>query len=197
MSTISLRQDPRASFYAHFVRASTKRDKREYVAKLATLWARTCHQNGRTGAIMFDIDDTLIDGNECIKNGFEAMKEFYEYASTLFPVYLVTARPDSEHDRVIRMLHRKGLPIPPDRLHMLPEHLYDGPSQHVEDFKWKKFCEMHVRHNGVLIRIGDRMWDVAHRDSLHTYLSHVDDRECYVFFDTALGGCASLKLPGS
>ena len=55
-----------------------------------------------------------------------------------------------------------------------------------------------VRKEGaVLARCGDKLWDVAHIDSLSTYLKHVDDKDCYVFFDPRLGGCLSAKLPGA
>ncbi|MEC7000354.1 MAG: hypothetical protein VXX04_00805, partial [Actinomycetota bacterium] len=122
-----------------------------------------------------------------------------------------TARPDSEHANVMRMLRGRGFCIPPDRLHMLPHHQYyakdDEP--HVERFKWETFAKISKTHGGVVARFGDKMWDVAHVASLHPghdgyrsadnagYLSHVPDKACYIFVDPALKGTASFKLPGA
>lgn len=145
---------------------------------------------------MVDIDDTLIDGNERVAHGFEFMKRLYEGASLLYPVHVVTARPDSDHASCMRMLRERGFSIPPDRLHMLPAHLYDGPSRHVEEFKWKCYCRMKAQHGGVVARCGDRLWDVAALSSLTTYLSHVRDEDTYVFWDPVLCGCLSVKLCG-
>ena len=51
-------------------------------------------------------------------------------------------------------------------------------------------------HSGVVARFGDKLWDVAHVDSLDTYLQHVGDRDCYLFVDPRLKGTLSAKLPG-
>ena len=45
-------------------------------------------------------------------------------------------------------------------------------------------------------RFGDKLWDVAELSSLDSYLSHVRDRDCYIFWDPKLGGTLSGKLPG-
>ena len=47
---------------------------------------------------------------------------------------------------------------------------------------WISHCGM----GGVVARFGDKLWDVAHIDSLHTYLGHIRDRDCYVFLDPKL-----------
>ena len=60
-----------------------------------------------------------------------------------------------------------------------------------------KMAKIAKEHKGVVARFGDKLWDVAHYDSLHNYLSHVCDSQCYVFFDPGLGGTFSGKLPGS
>ena len=145
---------------------------------------------------MFDIDDTLIDGNETVKHGFELMAKMYDKVFGLFPVHIVTARPDEEHANVINMLKEKGFSIPPDRLHMLPTKFYGGPLRHVEEFKWSVFCKISKLHDGVVARFGDKLWDVAHIKALDGYQSHIRDKECCIFFDPALYGTLSAKLPG-
>ena len=193
---MQLVRDPKVDFQAFFVKARTKTEQRRFVARHALQWIAMQHRRGARGAVMVDIDDTLIDGNECVKNGFELMRDFYAEASLVYPVHVVTARPDDQHANVMRLLRGRGFCVPPDRLHMLPSHLYGKDTRHVEEFKWKAFLKIAREHGGVVARLGDKLWDVAHVDSLDTYLQHVGDRDCYLFVDPRLKGTLSAKLPG-
>lgn len=192
-----IKSDESVDFPAFFVRDRTKTEQRRLVADHGLLWVRLQHARKARGAVMVDIDDTLIDGNECVQNGFEFMHYFYNEAALLYPVHVVTARPDDQHANVMRLLRERGFCVPPDRLHMLPSHLYGRDTRHVEDFKWKAFLEIGRTHGGVIARFGDKLWDVAHVSSLESYLTHVDDRDCYLFLDPALKGTFSGKLPGA
>lgn len=206
---VHLVEDAKVDFPAYFIRGGNKTEQRAFVARHALSWLRLAHKRGARGAVMLDIDDTLIDGHERVKNGFEFMKELYDEASLLFPVHVVTARPDDDHANVMRMLAKRGFVIPPDRLHMLPASLYGESTRHVERFKWDCFVKMNREHDGVIMRFGDKMWDVAHLQSLDPryagstgaasagYLMHVPDRACYLFRDPALRGTVSAKLPGA
>ena len=191
--------DDRVPFPAFHVRGRTKTELRSFVAEHAKLWLRTQHKRGARGAVMVDIDDTLIDGNERVEHGFQFMHELYDEAALLYPVHVVTARPDDDHGHCMRLLRDRGFAVPPDRLHMLPAHLYGRDTRHVEDFKHAAYVQIGRQHGGVVARFGDKLWDVAHRDSLRGergYLAHVDDRDCYLFLDPALRGTMSAKLPG-
>ena len=203
--TIGFKRDLKVSFPAYFVTASTKEQKRNFAANNALAFCKYMHAKKSTGAIMIDIDDTIMNRNqnaEC--DGFDVIHKFYNEASILYPVYVVTARPRSEHAYVIRMLRGKGFCLPPDRLYMLPTKLYDGPHRNVELFKWKKYLEIASRHDGVVLRMGDMLWDVACLESLHAYpdrprsgwLSHIKDKDCYIFQDPLMKGTYSVKLPG-
>lgn len=97
----------------------------------------------------------------------------------------------------MKMLQSKGFCIPPDRLHMLPAALYGKDYKFVEEFKWKCFKDMALQHGGVVARFGDKLWDVAHLKSLRSYLSHIKNKDCYVFMDPCLKGTFSAKLPGN
>ena len=145
---------------------------------------------------MVDIDDTLIDSRENTTHGFEFMKEMYSEASLLYPIHVVTARPDDCHSEVMRMLREKGFCIPPDRLHMLPSRYYDKDYSYVEQFKWRCFLKIAKDHHGVIARFGDKLWDVAHIDSLKSYMKHIDDDAC-IFMDPQLKGTLSGKLPST
>ena len=192
-------QDTRVGFQASFVRGTrSKTEMRMFVARAAKSWLTFLYTQGRRGAVMLDIDDTLIDGRESVSHGFEFMHDLYQHLCVHFPIHIVTARPDDEHANVMRMLLKKGFCIPPDRLHMLPSKYYGKDYSHVEDFKFDCFARIAKRHGCVLARMGDKLWDVAHMDSLRGgYLAHVQDRDCYVFSDPLMGCCMSCKLPGA
>lgn len=188
-------------FPAFFFRGGTKTEMRRAVAEFGQTWLELQHKRGAAGAVMVDIDDTLIDGNERVANGFEQMRDMYRATSKLFPLHVVTARPRSEHDKVVELLHKLDMPIAPDRLHMLPTRHYGGPTSHVEDFKWATFRKIADAHRGVVARFGDKMWDIAHlraldRDAYRGDQAHVQDGDSYVFLDPRLQGTLSLKLPG-
>ena len=57
----------------------------------------------------------------------------------------------------------------------------------MEDFKWAKFWKSQNDIKGIA-RFGDRLWDVAVKSSLDTYLSHVQEGDAYIFMDPAMKG---------
>ena len=192
-----LQQDGVVNFPAYFVKYKTVTQQRRFLAEHALLWLRFQHRRGATGAVMIDIDDTILDGNQSrSSHGFEYMYKLYQELFTMFPVYIVTARPDDRKEEVLTLLKRRGFFVPPDRLFMLPSKLYDGPLHHVEEFKWGKFLEIAKAHHGGLARFGDRKWDVASLKSLDTYLKHVPEESTYLFMDPNMRGTYSAKLPG-
>ena len=192
-------KDDTVDFAAHFVRARTKTDQRRFIAHASWLWVRLQQRRGVCGgAIMLDIDDTLIDGHERVDHGFEAMCDFVNVVSLSFPLHLVTARPKDQHDKVMALMRSRGVCVPPDRLHMLPTDLYNGPIRHVEEFKWETSKSISREHGGVLVRIGDRLWDVAHLRTLDAgTFEHVQEKDSYIFRDPALRGTLSAKLTGT
>ena len=196
-SAAVVEQDPKVAFPAFYVKYRTKTDQRMFVAYHAYQWVKFQHKRGSTGAVMIDIDDTLIDGNESVSNGFQYMKELYHKIGILFPVHVVTARPREDHQSCMKMLLERGFCLPPDRLHMLPTELYGKDYSHVERFKWSTYVSIGKSHGGVVARFGDKMWDVAHAQSLHGSLAHVHDTDCYIFRDPAMKGTVSYKLPGA
>lgn len=189
-------KDASVPFAAFFIKAKTKTDQRLFVASHALLWLEFQHKRGVRGCVVFDIDDTLIDGNECVAHGFQFMAELYDTVSLMYPVHVVTARPDDQHGPVMKLLRDRGFCIPPDRLHMLPSAQYGLSTRYVEKFKWAVHEALVRQHGFVVGRFGDKLWDVAELASLDTYLTHVRDKDCYIFWDPRLGGTLSGKLPG-
>mgnify|MGYP006087080387 CR=1 FL=1 len=191
--------DPKVSFAAFFVRDRRKTAMRTLVAHHGIDWLKLKHAEGVRGCVVFDIDDTIINGNDAVTNGFDAMRVLLQEATLLkFPVRIVTARPDDPKSvtDAVSMLRKRGFNVPASMVHYLPAHLWGKDTRHVEDFKWQKHLDFVKEHGAVIARFGDKLWDVAHRDSLRTYLGHVDDKDCYIFFDPRLGGTLSGKLPG-
>ena len=66
----------------------------------------------------------------------------------------------------------------------------------METFKWETHQKLVKQHVFVVGRFGDKLWDVAEKTSLDTYLSHVKDQDCYIFWDPVFKGTLSGKLPG-
>jgi hypothetical protein len=193
-----LKKDKNVPFEAFFVRGVNKTEKRSICAKRLLNFVKEASKQGRKGSIVFDIDDTLIDGNESVRNGFEDLKKVFDLCSVLFPIHIITARPDSEHANVMRMLNKKGFCIPTDRLHMLDSNDYEkGDEDLVVNFKHSKCEEVRKQHGGVVARVGDKLWDCSLKVSLTTYLKHVTDKDCYIFEDPEQSGTLSIKLPGA
>ena len=97
---------------------------------------------------------------------------------------------------MLQLLKDVGIPVQPDRLHLLPSAWWNDVEK-VEAFKWGKYRELaQACPGGVVARLGDMLWDVAHIRSLHTYLSHVEDGHSYLCFDPYMGDTLAAKLVG-
>jgi hypothetical protein len=184
------------TFPAYFITARSNPEKREMVARIGLSWLLLQHKRGARGCLMIDIDDTIIDRNDNVVHGFEHMRHLYNECNTLFPIHVVTARPSDYHVNVLKLLNKKGFPLHVDRLHMLPTEQYGKGDRPIIEFKWKVFLHICALHDGCVARFGDRLWDVAHKQSLNTTLVHVTHDQCYIFLDPELRGTASFKLPG-
>ena len=202
---MKLISDEKVPFAAYFVNGKVKGlrgrgELRKFCAETILSWIIFINKRYRLrGAIMFDIDDTLINSKEKTKNGFEHMKRMYDILSLEFPIHIVTARPDEDHKNCMKMLQKLGFCIPPDRLHMLPSKFYGKDYKYVEDFKWNCYVSIKQRHGRVLARFGDKLWDVAHIESFRgskKYLEHIEDEDCYIFKDPRMDPCVCAKLPG-
>lgn len=178
-------------------------EKRRTVATFARLWLEHRYSTSKTKqfeAIIFDIDDTLINGHQLVKNGFEDMVDMYNALSNKYVIHIVTARPDYDKRNALQLLADRGISITPDRLHMLPGNIYDSRGSDRDsktaDFKWKCHEKIEAKHKFVAAKFGDRLWDVAHRDSLYEY--DMKDTDTLIFWDPKFkGGTMSVKLPGA
>jgi hypothetical protein len=179
-------------------------EKRRFVAAFSKLWLEyrylTSAKTNQFPAIIFDIDDTLINGHQLVKNGFEYMVDMYHYLSYKYIIHMVTARPHYDKRNALQLLADRKININPDRLHMLPGHIYDSRAadrdSKIADFKWMCHELIEEMHQIVAAKFGDRLWDVAHRDSLYT--NDMKETDTLIFFDPKFkGGTLSVKLPGA
>lgn len=196
---VKLVPDTNVDFPAFFVRAPTKTAERRFVAEYVHDWVALQKARGARGCVYVDIDDTILNYQERAVHGFEHMLHMLRRVQRMYPIYVCTARPDDQHANVMELLHspKIDLRIDPDHLFMLPSHLYDRSTRHVEEFKSGIYDKLVRRKGGVLVRCGDKLWDVAHLDSLEGDLRHVGDKDCHLSFHPRLGGTLSAKLPGA
>lgn len=201
-------RDPKVPYpLFHVKNTRSKTHARRFIAEHALLYLRYMYEHKKArGAIIFDIDDTIIDYSQKVKGGFEHMKQLWSELHPLFTIYVITARPEDQREKVIDMLHKLHFCVDPDRLHLLPTEDYDKHFKYTERFKWKTFkkieAEMKSRNQRVVARFGDRVWDVGSLQSLHKTkttageLEHIADNATVVFIDPCMHGCLSSKLPG-
>lgn len=189
-----IKADEANDFPAVFVHDRSVQRARKCAAEYALSWIKYQKLFGIRGCVVFDIDDTLIDGAGRVCHGFEFMVSLYTQVRKLFAVHIVTARPNCDHHHCMDMLYAKGIIVDPDRLHMLPTALYGKGNAHVERFKWKCHAECQALHDGVVAKFGDKMWDVAHLENKKK-LAHVKESDCYIFFDPDMPETLSVKLP--
>ena len=128
MFCASIVKDDATSFPSFIVKGKTLTDKRAFIADAAKTYLGALHKATRKGAVMFDIDDTLIDGHERCQHGFDAMASLYNTLESMYPIHVVTARPDDTKVKTLETLKKRGLVVPVDRLH-IPTDVF-RPSGH-------------------------------------------------------------------
>lgn len=173
----------------------TKTQQRRVVANHALMWLEYQILAGRKGCVIFDIDDTLVNGSEQARGGFELMVRMYKSIRRRVPVHIITARPWDTFDKTMEMLESRDIHVDAAHLHMMdPEEWENGSDKDVESFKWDCYVKCRNLHGHVLARFGDKLWDVAHIEDLKTPLA--EDAQSVLFFDKKMKGMLSGKLPG-
>ena len=145
-------------------------------------------------AVVFDIDDTLVDRNE---RPIPPLMQLYHWcAENQLRCFVVTARPESTTNRMAtsRMLAAHG--IVPKHLYMMPETSSLPSSEEVSSYKRRCREEIAQRYT-ILANFGDMWWDVIRLPvaRAHNVLHDRDERECAILFPPQLHGEAAIKLP--
>ena len=184
------------------VDATSKRQKLEVIALVAKLWLRgyglaECSRE-HTPAIVYDVDETLIDGNQRVSGGYRRIREVFDEGRRAgFSTHLVTARPRSSRRDVLELLERERIVVDSSNLWMMDDGEWErNDPRDVKRFKYDSFKKIRKQHGSVVARFGDRLWDICRPDHADTCLRDVQDKECVLFFDPGQG-CLCSKMPGS
>lgn len=134
-------------------RGTEAQQRRELMAYLDR-YLRHCLRTGVHGALVFDIDDTLIFARS--SSLIPDVAAIYKKYSRHFPTYVVTARSNKWEAETAEQLHRHGL----DgyrKLLLLPDADRADPGV----FKWRSRCDIRRKHGRVLAAVGDQAWDAT------------------------------------
>tara|TARA_B110000046_G_scaffold179646_1_gene209155 strand:+ start:673 stop:1302 length:630 start_codon:yes stop_codon:yes gene_type:complete len=176
------------------VHAENDTQKHEFTTQWLEQWLRfqTIHVGVR-GAVVFDIDDTMIDHEE---QPIAAVVRIYNLTKTLgLRRAIVTARPESEENRqyTIQALEMCGI-TEWESLYMMPD-TRDVTTESVSVYKREARDDIETRHR-IVANIGD-MWHDLVRLPLHhanRCLESMGDAECCVFFPPMSHGEVAVKL---
>lgn len=187
--------------WAILLRGTAKQPKRECLALIGKQWIQEIlrTQQPLTPAIVLDIDDTLVDGDERVEDGFQQMADMVTCARLKgVSIHFVSARPESTAEDVLKLLHQARCAVDKRNLWLMNDKEYDSKNmKYVIRFKNKSYTDIR-KQNRVIARFGDRLWDIARPVIVDRSLStsELNDRSCFVTIDpTHL--CLCAKMPGS
>ena len=81
---MNITKDQTTDFPLYYIKPDTKKTEARKIASDVVRWITYQKGTGATGSIIFDIDDTLIDGKERVSGGFEFMVSICK-SSQAFP----------------------------------------------------------------------------------------------------------------
>lgn len=190
-------EDTRVPFNAFFIQQSIGRPaQRHMIADTARAWIAYCHDQGRSGCVIFDVDDTVVDGNE---QSFDVMAWVFDFAKACYPVHVVTARPDTPNNRAYTadLLKNRKMFVPDSHLHMMNESDWEtGDDRLVHSYKFNKRNELFEKEKGVVAFFDDKLYNLAHPNNLAAMEEYIHDHHAYMFWDSKLGYQGCFKMPG-
>lgn len=110
-----------------------------------------CARRNIKGALVFDIDETLIDEQD---RDIRDVIQLYKRFRHTFPTYIITARPDRYRRYTKDQLERHHIDCY-KRLFLLPNDTHPGK------FKWNTRKHIEAVEGRILATVGDQMWDVV------------------------------------
>ena len=165
-----------------------------YVMAWFDAWMRFQAKCGTRGAVVFDIDDTLVDGNEeRIHPVARAYRLCQEYG---FRCCIVTARPESVENRreTMQMLNGHGVSNW-ESFYMMPSSIKVKDVAHISHYKRSCRDDIETRHR-IVANVGD-MWHDIVRFPLTGATRIIDtckDQDCAVLFPPMSHGEVAIKL---
>jgi hypothetical protein len=118
------------------------------------------YYNVQNPCVIFDIDGTIIiDGIFAPKNYNELISGVYEFLMYLqsihIPVFIVTARPDYEYNRMKTSEMLQNIGIDYEYLYMWDQHSFDSH----DDFKSNARKDIYLNNYNCIMSLGDNTWD--------------------------------------
>lgn len=120
-----------------------------------------CRRNSVSGALVWDIDDTLVENGRYEDYLIPETVAKYKKYETIFPTYIITARPASARFETLQMLRKNGIKGY-QQLFLLPPSMERDPGE----WKFRKRCAIERMNKRILATIGDQAWDAIRPDDL-------------------------------
>ena len=186
----------------HFgvVRGGTRRAKTSLVVHWLRAWLEAKAASSTRGAVVFDIDKTLVDEDEA---AITAVTSLYQYCQRYFQCYIVTARPDVPGNRRLTEQMLAANTVRRWRkLYMMPENVHaritdeDSLREVVSRYKYAARCDIASRAGRILASISDTWHDlVRYPLTRGDVVADLSDDDCAIFFPRGSHGEAAAKLP--
>lgn len=183
-------------FCAAIARRGTPETRIASLMNYLSMWLRFKRREGATGAVVFDIDDTLVDE---VENKIGPVFRVYRLCKQLgFEVAIVTARPDTPFNRkeTVRMLRERGIDDW-ESLYMMPTRIQPSAVT-VSAYKRQARDDISERHD-IIANVGDMWHDILRvpfRGDARK-VSTLSHHECGVLFPTGSHGEVAIKLIAS
>lgn len=179
------------------IRHGTKAGQTRLAMDWLTSWLRFQCACGVTGVVVFDIDDTLVDGKE--EKIKPVIDGYHQCIQMGLICAIVTARPESPENRreTVAMLNDHGV-SQWESLYMMPKSVQVYDAEHISKYKRSARDDIETRHR-ILANIGD-MWHDLVRFPLvgsHKTIMEFDHTHCGVLFPPMSHGEVGVKLVGN
>ena len=161
-----------------------------------TYWMQFLKRCDVRGVVVFDIDDTLVDGDEVKID--PVVKAFNRCVELGFKCAIVTARPEGVENRreTVRMLQRNDVQGW-ESLYMMPSNVRTFDAKSISRYKRSARDDIESRYR-ILANIGD-MWHDLVRFPLVgplQYIESFDHTSCGVLFPPMSHGEVAVKMIG-
>lgn len=179
----------------------TVSEQRKKTMQWLDLWLTHEIKKGRRGALIFDIDETVIENTNNGEVLIKPVADLYKkYRDMGLPVYFITARPSVRGNKqeTEKMLSRMGLGGYRN-IYLLSKEFYDQGHMGVHKFKHSKRIEVLNICKDVLVRVGDMAWDSLPPSTTFrndtSILKKIKNEDSYIIFHPKQNE-VSIKLPG-
>ena len=180
-----------------YVKGGSRIQKQRFVMKWLNDWLRFQKNLGKDGAIVFDIDDTLVDGEDDDIKHSSVVKVYRSCQKLGFKCCIITARPEVDGNRseTIRMLHSHGI-NDWESLYMMPPNT-KHTTEHISTYKFLARQDLRNRYH-IIANVGDMWHDLVRMpfSGAHKKLGNPTVQDCAVLFPKRSYADVAVKLSG-